>query len=133
MDREDRPNGHVDIDIGGAVEWIVQQNVLPRIVFLGDRERDLIFFRSHDANTPRPGDHLLHGVVCYDVELLLPFTMHVRATGRAEDVNQTSSSHVPGDDLCGQSYVVEQLGKLTAGLRMQPLLLQDESLNRNNG
>ena len=73
MDRKDRPDRNVDVDVGRAIEWIIQQDVLPAAPVLADfhRNRALVFLRRDDADSTSVLDAVAHGLVREHIELLL--------------------------------------------------------------
>ena len=64
---------------------------------------------------------------------LLALCALVLFTGRAEDVREARAAHPVRDHFRGERHVVEDAGQLPGGLRMQALLLDDESFDRYDG
>ena len=110
VNREDGPDGHVDADVAGTVERVVQQHVFPAapVVTDLDRNRMLFFFRRDHAYPPGVLDAVAYGVVREYVELLLNLPLHVDRPPLefAEDVGQSGAAHLPRNDLRGEAQVV---------------------------
>ena len=73
MDREDRPDRNIDVDIGRAIERIVEQDVLPPTPVLADLHGNgmLVFLGRHDAHPSGVLDAVTHRLVRENIELLL--------------------------------------------------------------
>src|SRR5207244_12121510 len=65
------------------------------------------------------------------VELLLHLALDVDRAEFAEDIGEPGAPYLTGDDLGGEAQIVEQVRQLARGLRVEPLLLHDEPLNRS--
>ena len=129
---EDRPDRHVDVDVGGPIERIEEEAVLAAAESVGNGD-DVRLFLGRHGTEPAPMVHRLHdGVVGEDVELLLDLPLHIRVLRRAEDVGQAGAAHLVRDHLGGERHVVEDAGQLTRGLRVHAFLLDDEALDRDD-
>src|SRR5258707_3820882 len=131
-DAENGAHRDVDVDVGGAVERIEQQAVLPAAKPLGYGNDPGLLLGRHRAEPAAVVHGLDDGVVGEHVELLLDFALHVRVLGGAEDVRETRETHLVGNHLRRERHVVQNAGELASGLRMQALLLDDESLDRDD-
>src|SRR5438128_1887560 len=132
MDREHRADRDLDVDVGGAVEGVVQHDVLAGGPPGRDGDGLLILLRRRHAHPPRVLDAVAHGLVGEEIELLLQVAGDVHRARRAEDVGEPGAAHVAGDDLRGEAEVVQQVRQLPRRLRVEPLLLHDETLNRDD-
>ncbi len=129
MNREDRPDGNVDVDVRRPVQRVIDEHVLPGILLHGNRF--VVLFGGKDTDPARLPDHALHDVVRHDVQLLLLLPLDVDVAGAAEDVHEPRPADVPGDVLPCEGHVVKEVGEFSGGFREQPLLLHDEALDRN--
>ena len=132
VDREDRADRDVDVDVHRAVERIVEQHVLALLLPRAHARR-LVLLGGGDAHAPGVLDRVAHRLVGEHVELLLQIAGHVEGAAAAEDVGQTRPAHLARDDLRREAQVVEQVGELARSLRVEPFLLHDEALNRHDG
>ena len=130
--REDRPDRHVHVDVRGAIERVEQQDVLPALERLGNRDDVRLFLGRHGAKPPAMVHRLDDRLVGEDVELLLLLALDVVRIRGAEDVDQTGPADLVGDHLRGERDVVEDAGQLAGGLRVQPLLLDDVPVDRDD-
>jgi hypothetical protein len=73
------------------------------------------------------------GLVGEDVELLLYFALHVLCVLGTEDVREARAAHFVRDHLRGERHVVKDTRQLTRGFRVLSLLLDDETLDRDDG
>src|SRR5438445_781469 len=84
------------------------------------------------AHAPGVLHAVAHGLVREEIELLLQVARDVDRTGGPEDIREPGAAHVARDDLGGETQVVQQVRQLPRGLRVEPLLLHDEALNRDD-
>ena len=78
-------------------------------------------------------DAVPHRVVRENVEFLLHFALHVDRTEFTEDVGEAGAAHLARDDLRRETEIVEEVRQLPGGFGVQPLLLHDVALNRDDG
>jgi hypothetical protein len=67
-----------------------------------------------------------------DVELLLHLPLNVLVVGRAENVDEAGAANLARDHLRREREVVQDSRQLPGGLRVLPLLLDDEALDRDD-
>ena len=130
---EDGAHRHVHVDVGGAVQRIEQQAVLSAAKAVGNGDDAGLLFRRHGAEPPTVIQRLDDGVVGEHIELLLDFALHVRVLGGAENVREAGSAHLARDHLGGKCHVIQNAGQLPCGVRVQPLLLDDEPVDCDDG
>jgi hypothetical protein len=63
VDGKDRAHRHVDRDVSGAVERVVQQDVVPARKLIGDRYRIVDLFRRHHTEVAGVVHRVEHDVV----------------------------------------------------------------------
>jgi hypothetical protein len=78
-------------------------------------------------------DAVTYRLVREYVQLLLLLALDVDLAELAEDVGQARPAHLARNDFRGETEIVEQIGQLTRGLRVQALLLHDVALNCDDG
>src|ERR1051325_12033111 len=71
-------------------------------------------------------------VVGEDVELLLDFPLNVLRLGRPDDVRQAGAPDLRGDHFRREREIVQNARELTRGVWVKALLLDDESLDRDD-
>jgi hypothetical protein len=92
-----------------------------------------LFLRRHRAETTAVIERLDDDLVGQHIELLLHLALHVHVARRAEDVDQSRHCALVGDHLAGQRHVVQDARQLARGVRESSLLLDDESLDGDDG
>jgi hypothetical protein len=78
-DREDAAHRQVDVDVGRAVEWVENQQIVAARVFGGDRMDIFHFLRCHRPQMPTPFTMVKESLVGQHIELLLHLALHVVA------------------------------------------------------
>ena len=134
MNGKDGADGDVDADVGRTVERIVHQHVLATTPVLANRYGNwvLVFLRGDDAHAARVLDAVPHSLVGEHVELLLYLALDVDRAEFAEDIGEPGAPHLARDDLGGEAQIIQQVRQLPRGFGVQPLLLHDEPLNRDD-
>src|SRR5690606_23536473 len=133
VDREDRADGGVDVDVAGAVERIELQDVFALRVLRRDGDGLLDLLAPHDADVAARLDAVDEGAVGEVVELLDRLALHVDLAGEAEDVREPRLAHPARDDLGGQGDLLKEPGEITrrAGRAAEPI--EDVSLEGGTG
>lgn len=121
MDREDRPDRDVAVDVARPVERIERHRVRAGRVLARDRNRVLVLLRRHHAEVPGMADVADQRLVGELVEDLHRLSLHVRAPGQAQDVDKSRLPHLARDDLGGDHDLLQQGGE-SAGRLGVPLL-----------
>ena len=129
MDAEDRADRGIDVDVGGAVEWIEEDRVLADGGFGRDRDDVFVFFGPHHAHPAGVLQTVLDRLVRQHVQLLLLLALHVLGTLLAEDVDKTRPPNGRGDDLGRERDVVEEIGQLPRRLGVAVFLIENEPLD----
>jgi len=126
MDREDRADRDVRVDVRRAVQRVEQQDVVPRGELLGDRDQVLGLLGGHHAQMPPVVHRVHHHVVGVDVELADFLAVDVLGARHAEDVDEARLADFAMDQLRGERDVVQDAGQLAGRAGVLPLLLEDE-------
>ena len=105
---EDGSHRNVYVDVGGAIEWIEEETVLPALEPLGNLDDVRFFFRRDGAKSSTVIDRLDDDLVGDDVELLLRFTLDIDVLSRTENVSETSASDFVGNHLRREREIVQQ-------------------------
>src|SRR5690606_3805329 len=95
-DGKDRADAYVDVDIGGAVERIVDENVTTLPIALGKIERLFVVFGGHDADPAGVVAQADQGLVGVDVQLLLLFALDVDLPGPPQNVEKAGAVGLVG-------------------------------------
>ena len=132
VDREDRADGHVDVDVGRAVEGIEQEHVGPDVEPVGDGDDAVALLRDHAAEVPGVVHRLEDDLLRECVELLDLLAVDVLLAGAPEDVDEPGHVDLARDDLGGERDVVEERGEAARGARVQALLVDDVPVDRDD-
>ena len=110
-----------------------REHVLAALEAVGDRDDVRLFLRRHRAQAAAVIHRLDDHLVRKHVELGLDLALHVLRLVGAEDVGEAGAAHLVRDHLGGERHIVEDAGQLTRRLRVQPLLLDDVAIDRDDG
>ncbi len=101
VNRENRTNRYVHIDVRRSIERVVQEYVLPCMAALGQRDRLIVLLGRHHTHTPASADRVLDSLVGQHVQLLLLFPLNVDSARTADDIQQPRAPNLSGNDLGG--------------------------------
>ena len=122
---------HVDVDVGGAVQRIENQNVIAPGEFRPHADQLGLLFGSHGADGPAAFHAVDKNTVGNGVHFLDVFSLHIDFSGAAENIQQTGLIDAAGNGLAGQDQVIQQAGEHTGSLRGHLLMQQQMFGNRN--
>src|ERR1041385_3742900 len=91
MDRKNRSDTGVCIDVGGAIEGIEHQNVFTPLTTMRDWNDVFGFFRSHDAQMAVVAHDAIHGFLREHVQLRYGVAMNIKVPRVPEDLCQSGS------------------------------------------
>ena len=128
VDREDGPDGDVDVDVGRAVERVEEDDVLALAALEEQRDRLGVLLGADEAHLAAAAQRADVLLVREQVQLLLDLVLHVDRSGVAEKVNEPGLADVAVDDLGGDGDVAEQTRELSLGAGHLVLSLDDELL-----
>ena len=126
--REDGADRNVDVDIGGAVQRVDEQQILAALVRLGDRHRTLDLLGGERREVAAPDVGLHEDFVGEHVELLLRLALHVVGAGAAQPVGERAFVDAGADRLAGARDGLEQQPQV--GVDHVLLLASDEELRK---
>ncbi len=125
VDREDRADGHVDVDVGRAVERVETNEVVAGLASdVGLAELVLLLARQR-ADHRQVVEQRDQQVVGDRVELGDLLALDVGVPGLAQHVGQAGAVDVARDDLGRGGDVAQQDGEVAAGSLVFALPLQD--------
>ena len=134
VDRENGPDRDIDVDVARSVERIEEQHVLPHRQAGRHGDRLLVLLGGQHAG-PAGVLHALERTVSLANTSSFccssPWTLVVPISPRMSD--EAGPAHVARNDLGGETDIVQQVRQLARGFRELALLLDDESLNRDDG
>ena len=133
VDREDRADGDVDVDVARPVEGVEEHDVLPLAVVEQQRDRLGVLLGPDEAHLPAAAQRADELLVGQEVELLLDLALDVDVAGVAEQVHEPGLPHVAVDDLGRDGDVAEEPGELALRAGALGLALDDELLQRLEG
>jgi hypothetical protein len=110
--REDGADGDVDVDVGGAVQWVEQQHVFAFWIAVRDRVDRFHFFRCHRRQVAAPFIRFEQDFVGDDVQFFLDFTLDVFGFGGAKDFAQRALAYRVADGLAGAGDDFDQQAQL---------------------
>ncbi len=109
MDREDRPDGDVGVDVGAAVERIEQEHVIAGRELPGDLDQPLLLLRGHHAKLTVVIHGVEHHVVRVLVQLAHFLAVDVLLSDHPQDVHQSRLADLAMDQLGRQREVVQDI------------------------
>ena len=133
VDAEDRADGHVEIDVRGAVERIEDEEVLAHRVLVGDGQEIDVLLGGQPGQAAGVVGQADDGQVGEAVELHDRLALDVDVRRAAQDLGQAGPGRLAGDDLPGQGQVVEDVGQGARGLGVDGLLVEDVPLDGDDG
>ncbi len=129
VDGEDGADGGVVIDVGGAIQGVVEKDVLADGEAGGDGDEVLVLLGGHDGDAPGVVVEAENGLVGQLVELHDRLALDVDVLGGAQDLRQPSTGGLAGDELARQGQVIQDIGEDAGGLGVDLLLLEDVALD----
>ena len=123
VDGENRANGHIHVDVAGAVEGVEADDIVARAVG-GDLDDLVLLFARHRGDAAGPSQHLDEGVVGDAVELLHVLALHVHVTRLAPELNQAGAPDLRRNQLADDTDLGHQPRELAARVRVQVLLTE---------
>ena len=107
VEREDRSNRDVRVDVRAAVERIEQQDVVSYRELLGNLDQPLFLLGGHHAQVPTMIQRVEHHVMRVLIELLDFFSMYVALPRLSEDIDQARLAHLAVNQLRSLGQVVQ--------------------------
>jgi len=128
IDGEDGADADVDIDVGGAVEWVEKKGIVAGLIFRGDND-SFVFFGAHNGKTTMLADCGNNFFVGEQIEFFYFFTLNVDVACEPENVDQSGADDFSSDQFCCKGNIVEQVGKFAACFGEKLLLFEDVTFN----
>ncbi len=132
VDAEDRADGHVHVDVGGAVQRIEDHDVVAGIELLGDRDQILALLGGHARDSPVWSSALTTTWLAKASSFCTssPWTF----SSSVEPRMSTSPALFTSLEItfAASAMSLEQVGELSGRLRMQALLVDQEPGDRDH-
>ncbi|SAI95960.1 Uncharacterised protein [Enterobacter cloacae] len=125
VDGENGTDRNVNVDVGGAVQRIHQNNVF-RVFTPFEYDNLIFFFRGDTRNDVARAQCSFQFFIGEQVEFLLNLTLNVLGTAGTQDIDQTGLVDIAVDDLSAQLYCRQQSSELTRSMRELVLLLDNK-------
>src|SRR6185437_4643823 len=129
VDGEDGADVDVDVDVGGAVERVEDDDVSARLRVGVDDDGLFVFFADKCGHAVAATEDVEENFVGVDVELLLDLALHVDGANGTESVTEAAPTDFGFDHLGGQRDAAEQPAEGAAGLGKVLLLAPDVLLH----
>ena len=125
QDGENGPDVDVHIDVGGAIQRVKDQHVVPAGECRRNAHQFRILFGSYGAQHTGTLHPVQKNPVGKIVKLLDILTLNVDIPGAAKNIKQTSLIYAAGYDFGRKNKIMKQRSKVARRLR-SPLLLQKQ-------
>src|SRR5690606_7970270 len=109
INRENRTDRHIHIDVRGAVQWIDAHDVFRMLRYPGiDEDTLVMFFRCNHAAFAAATQCRYKLLVGVYIELLLPLPLRIGGTIVAEDINKPRLIDLPVNNFGGDTDITEK-------------------------
>ena len=125
--REDRADAEIDVDVAGAVDGIIDEQVFALGIAVRDEVDGLHLLRGQRGEIAAPFIGVEQDLVGDHVELLLDLALHVLAAEAAEHAAELALVHRMADRLAGARHDLDQQAQLRRQVAALPLLLDEET------
>jgi hypothetical protein len=95
VNRKNGPDTGVDIDVGGAVQWIEHQDVPSAFAAIRNRNNSLGFFGRHHAKVAAMSHCTVDRLLRELIEFLHGLAVHIEVAGFAKDPDKTGLVNFP--------------------------------------
>src|SRR5439155_21141613 len=107
MNRENRADGNVDVNIRGPIKRVEEYYIRPAWIFRRRHDRLSRFFRGHGTDVPACFQRLDECLMREDIEFRYLLALDVFVAREPENIHQSRFIHLAGDHLCGQGNLCE--------------------------
>jgi hypothetical protein len=130
---DDGADGHVDIDVGAAVERIKEANILAVVADFIIKNDHIIELLAADAGaTDSMAQHAGELVVGEHIQLLNLLPLHIHRAGISKDVDQPGLVDLHIHALGGQTDIAQQARQFAGGIGKITHLLDSELIEGLN-
>ncbi len=129
VDSEDRPHTNVKVNVGRAVQRVIQQHILARGKTLRDGDEVLLLLRSHRRQPSGVVIKLKDRALGKAVQLLHHLALHILIPRTAQNTDQPCPRGSTGDDLARQRHVIQQPGQYPRRIGEVLLLVEHKAVD----
>src|ERR1019366_10091642 len=129
MHGKDGADADIGFNVRGAVQRVVEQQVLSFWVLLGNGDHVGAFLGDHYTEVAAVVHGPVDGILRDSIQASYQIAGDVLLAGFSKDVRQSPAVYLVGDDLGRDRQVPEQTSQVAGRLLVRALLLQDVSLD----